>query len=196
MKFAIAGLVAASALLLAGCSGSSDDDNSAAPSATPTVAAQGDTSTPQPSVGNLDDPLCAAAAQNIDDSASLQSKTGDLTTMLQDPSFLTSGDATALNQWGDDMLTLTGSTKAFYELGVEQTKGDPVNADFVTLSGFVDDYSTALAQAAADAESPKAFMTTIQTLFSDGDVTAASQAAPAAAQNVAAYLGTRCDLTS
>lgn len=196
MKFAIAGLVAASALLLAGCSGSPEEDNSAAPSVTPTVAAQGDTASPAPSVGNLDDPLCAAAAQNIDDSTSVQSKTGDLTAMLQDPSFLTSGDATELNQWGEDMLTLTDSTKAFYVLGVQETQGNPVNADFVTLSSFVQDYSSALAQAAADAESPKAFMTTIQTLFSDDDVTKASQAAPAAAQSVADYLGTRCDLTS
>ena len=159
MKIAIIGLAAASALLLAGCSGSSDDNTSAAPntSATPTTTAiAGGT----PDVGNLDDPLCAAASESV-----------------------------------DDMLTLIASTKGFYETGVQETAGEDVNADFATLNTFVTQYSTALAQAAADAKTTTEFVSTISTLFTDSDSQAATAAAPAAAQNVATYLATRCNIT-
>ena len=196
MKIAIIGFAAGTALLLAGCSGSSDDDTSAAPdaSASPTTTALAGDETKAPDVGNLDDPLCAAASESVDDAEAITSKTSDLTTMLQDPTFLTGGDTAALNQWGNDMLTLVSSTKGFYETGVQETAGEAVNADFATLSTFVTQYSTALAQAAADAKSTTEFMSTISTLFTDSDSQAAVAAAPAAAQNVATYLGTRCDL--
>ena len=183
--------IAVSALLLAGCSGSPEEEPTGGPTAAETPA----TSSPAPSVGNTDDALCAAAQENIDQSMELQSKTGDLTEMLQDPTFLTSEDPAALNQWGADMLVLIDSTKGFYVLGVSETAGDPVNADFVALSTFVDQYSATLAQAAADATSPTDFITDVQELFTDSDVTAAASAAPAAAQNVATYLGERCDIT-
>lgn len=182
---------AVTALLLAGCSGSPAEE----PTGAPNTSADPTTSAPAPSVGNTDDPLCAAAQENIEKSAELQSKTGDLTEMLQDPSFLTSEDPAALNQWGEDMLVLIESTGSFYELGVSETAGDPVNADFVALGTFVDQYSTTLAQAAADATSPTDFITDVQELFTDSDITAAASAAPAAAQSVATYLGERCDIT-
>ena len=188
----------AAVLLLAGCSGGSGDNSNSAspsPSHTSTVVAEGPTSSPAPSVGNLDDPLCAAALDNMTDANNLESSTSDLTTMIQDPSFLT-GDAKKLNQWGDDMLELTSSTKAFYVLAIKETKGDDVNADFVTLSDFVEKYSVALANAASTAKTPAEFLTTIQKLYSAEDVTAASKAAPAAAQNAATYLSTRCGIKS
>lgn len=195
MKLAILGLAAGAALLLAGCTSSPEGDPSTSPSPTSTVVADGSTSSPAPTVGNLDDPLCAAAKDNIDAAMALQSKTSDLTTMIQDPTFLTSGDPSALNQWGDDMLTLTASTKSFYQLGVEQTAGEDINADFVALGAFVQNYSIALAQVASDAKSNTDFVASIQTMFSSDDITSAAKAAPAAAQNVATYLGTRCGLT-
>jgi len=193
MKFVSISIVAiaASAPVLAGCSGSPDEDVTGAP----TPEQSQTTNAPAPSVGNTDDPLCAAAQENIAKSEELQSKTGDLTEMLQDPGFLASEDAGELNQWGADMLVLVDSTKGFYVLGVKETAGDPVNADFEKLSTFVDQYSTTLAQAAADATSPGDFITDVQELFSDSDVTAAASAAPSAAQNVATYLAERCGIT-
>ena len=195
MKYAAIGLVAASVLALAGCSGTPADSPSGAPKPASTDVAAGPTSSPITGVGNTDDPLCAAAQANIDDSNSLESKTSDLTTMLQDPGFLTGNDTTALKAWGKDMLSLTDTATTFYQTGVDQTKGEAVNADFVTLSTFVDTYTTALAQAASDATSIKDFMSTIQTLFTSDGVTAAVKAAPAAATSVSAYLGTRCGFT-
>jgi hypothetical protein len=94
------------------------------------------------------------------------------------------------------MLELTSSTKDFYVLAVKETQGEDVNADFVILGDFVDKYSIALAKAASAATSPAEFLTTIQTLYSTDDVTAATQAAPAAAQNVGTYLATRCGIQS
>ncbi|MCR6711169.1 MAG: hypothetical protein NVV57_00115 [Demequina sp.] len=184
-------------LLLAGCSGSSGDESSDAPkpSTTPTAIAEGDGSSPVPSVGNLDDPLCAAALDNITDATNLESQTSDLSEMIQDPTFLT-GDAAKLNQWGDDMLELTSSTKDFYVLAIKETQGEDVNADFVALSDFVEKYSIAMAKAASAAGSPAEFLTTIQTLYSADDVKAASEAAPQAAQNAAEYLSTRCGIES
>jgi|GEM_PF-2085891 len=193
------GIAGAALVVLAGCSGSPDTDATTAPgptanATTPTVASEA--STPQPSVGNTDDPLCAAAQENLTQAADLESKTTDLTALLQDPTFLTSGDASELNQWGQDMLVMTASTKTFYELGVTETAGEDINADFVTLGAFVEKYSDALANAAADADSPKGFLEDVQQLFGSADVMEAAQAAPAAASNVASYLGTRCEITS
>jgi hypothetical protein len=181
--------------MLAGCSSSPSDDTSGDPAPSSTATAVADGSTATPTIGNLDDPLCAAAQQNVEDSQELESKTSDLTEMMQDPTFLTSDDATDLNQWGDDMLVLVGSAQDFYDLGVQETAGDDVNADFQTLSTFVEKYSQTLAQTASDAATPTEFFTTIQDVFSDPDITAAVQAAPNAAQNVADYLGERCDIT-
>jgi len=193
MKIAIFGFVAAAALVLAGCSGDTPaDTNTAKPAPTNTVAAEGPSSTAGPVVGNLDDPLCAAAKANIKDAAALQAKTSELTELMQDPKFLTEGDTTALNAWGDAMLELSDASKAFYALGIEKTTGD-INADFVTLGTFVDKYSTALAQSAADAKDTTDFMTSMQTFFSEEELAAVAQAAPEAAQNVASYLGDLCD---
>ena len=197
MKLATFGTIAAATLLLAACSGGDEPtDPTGAPSTTPTVIAEGETSTPEPSVGNTDDALCAAAEQNIQDASELEAKTTELTELMQDPEFLTSTDATALNEWGDTMLELTGASQEFYELGVTETQGDPVNADFVTLSSFVELYSTALAVAASEATSTTEFFTDVQGLFTEAEVREIGEAAPTAAQNVATYLGTRCDITA
>ena len=192
MKIAIGiAALAATALALTGCSGS-DDDASTAPTSGPTTVADGPTSSAKPSIGNLDDPLCAAAQESLAVADTLESTAGDLQTMLQDPTFLTSTDVTALNAWGEDMLTLSGKTLTFYQTGVDETAGEDVNADFVALTGFVSDYTITLAQAAADAASPAEFMTTIQTAFADASVQDAATGAPAAGQNVATYLLDRC----
>ena len=185
--------LAAAALALAGCT-NSDDDASTAPSPTPTTVAEGQTSSPAPSVGNLDDPLCAAAQDSVSVATTLESTAGDLEAMLQDPTFLTSDDVSELNGWGEDMLTLSNETLKFYEIGVDETEGEDVNADFAALKGFVSDYTVTLAQAAADAKSPAEFVTNIQTAFADPDVQAAASGAPAAGQNVATYLKERCGI--
>lgn len=185
--------LAGGVLLLAGCSGAADDTTSPEPAQTDATAAP--TSEADPTVGNLDDSLCAAAEASIEVANQLESKTDDLTTMLQDTTFLTTEDATDLNQWGEDMLTLTTKTQEFYQLGVTETAGEDINADFTTLTGFVEKYTIPLAQAAASAETPAEFVTGISDTFSDPDVQSAVSAAPTAAQNVATYLGERCDVT-
>jgi hypothetical protein len=192
MKIAVFGFVAAASLVLAGCSGDTPADTDT-PNATPTptAVAAAPTNTAGPAVGNLDDPLCAAAKVNVDDAAALESKTEELTALMQDPTFLTGEDTTALNEWGKDMLGLTESSKTFYALGIEKTTGD-INADFVILGGFVDKYSSALAQAAADAKSTTEFMTSMGTFFSSEELSELATDAPEAAQNVATYLGELC----
>lgn len=195
MKLATLGTIAAATLMLAACSGG-DEPTGPTPSNTPTVIAEGETSTPGPSVGNTDDALCAAAEQNIQDATELEAKTTELTELMQDPEFLTGTDATVLNEWGETMLELTGASQDFYELGIAETEGDPVNADFVTLSSFVELYSNALAVSAAEATSTADFFTDMQDLFTEAEVREIGEAAPTAAQNVATYLGTRCDVTA
>jgi len=196
-----AGLTAATILVLAGCSGSPDADPTDAleptsPTSPTSTAPTNDASAETPSVGNTDDPLCAAALKNFEQANDLNAKTSDLQALLQDPDFLTSGDATELNAWGEDMLAMSSATADFYALGVSETAGEAVSADFETLGAFVESYSTALAKAAADAASPEAFLTSVQEVFASDGVLESAQDAPTAASNVATYLGTRCELTS
>jgi len=185
--------VTAAALMLAGCS-SDPGTESPAPTPDSTIVAGGETSTPTPTVGNLDDPLCAAAQESINTSSDLVSRTGDLSEMLQDPAFIESEDPAALNAWGVDMVTLSNDTLTFYDIGVAETSGDPVNEDFATMQGFVTTYTMTLAEAAAAAESPMAFVTEIQETFSDPAVQEAVTGAPAASGRIATYLSTRCDI--
>ncbi|MGC4175696.1 hypothetical protein [Demequina sp.] len=194
----IVGLAAIAVLgvaTLAGCSGSTAEETSAAPNPAPTVQAEGNTSTPTPTVGNLDDALCAAAQESIEVSETLVGRTDDLTAMLSDPSFLTAEDATELNAWGDDMLELSNQTLEFYTIGVQETQGEDINADFAALETFVTKYTITLSQDAADAASPAAFVEKIQVTFTDPDVQDAVSAAPAASARVAEYLATRCGIT-
>ena len=143
MKIAVGiAALAAAGLALAGCT-NSDDDASTAPSPTQTTVAEGQTSSPVPSVGNLDDPLCAAAQDSVSVATTLESTAGDLQAMLQDPTFLTSEDVSELNGWGEDMLALSNETLKFYEIGVDETEGEDVNADFAALKGFVSEYTLA-----------------------------------------------------
>lgn len=196
MKAAVGILgVAAAALLLTACSGGSGDDRSGTPSATPTAIAAGPTSDAAPTIGNLDDTLCAAANDSQATAESLEATANELQTMLQDPTFLTSGDVTALNEWGDTMLALSNDTLGFYKMGAAETDGEDVNKDFVALTAFVTSYTLPLAQMAADAGSPTDFMTGVTETFTDPAVQSALSEVPTAAQNAAAYLADRCGIT-
>ena len=160
MKILTIGCIAAATLALAACGGGDDPTTSASPdtSSTPTIAAEGPTSTPEPSLGNSDDPLCAAALKNIEDAADLEAKVGELQTLVQDADFLTKDDPTVLNEWGDELLILVTSGQDFYKVGITETEGDDVNAYFVTMNDFVETYSKALALSASEAKSNMDFV--------------------------------------
>ena len=196
VRFAGLAAVAVGALLLSGCTG---DGGSASPEPTlslegPTVAP---TPTPMPSVdlpaiGNPDDPLCAAARENIELSTEALAKSDELQQLLQDPAFLTSSDPELLNAWGADMSLLAQNSLAFYEVGIAQTSGEPINDDFVAMQGFITDYSAPLAQLAADAESPSVFVVQASTIVMQPETREVISAAPAAAQRIAEYIAERC----
>ena len=196
MKTATICLFATATLALTACSGSPDPAESVEPttSATPTVIAEGESSTPEPSVGNTDDPLCAAALQNVEDATALQEKTEELTELMQSSDFLTDDDPTVLNEWGEEMLLLATAGQDFYKVGVAETEGEDVYAYFVTMNDFVETYSKTLAQSAADAESNTEFLTGVSTLFTEAEVVKLGEDAPAAATEIATYLTERCDI--
>jgi hypothetical protein len=194
MKIAAIAFAGATALALTACSGGdAPADESPAPSTSPTLIAE--STTPDPEIGNQDDALCAAAGANLEEAAELEAKTQELTDLMQDPAFLTDTDPTVLNEWGEDLLALTAGTKEFYELGVDETEGEDVNADFVMLDTFAQSYSIALATAAAEAESTMDFFASMQELFTDASIRETLQAVPDAASNVGVYLTERCDIT-
>jgi len=187
--------LAAGALLLAGCSGSPEPEPST-PAGTPDITEEPTaTATPGIAIGNQDDPLCAAAQLSRDDAEALQDTTKELQALLQDPAFLTSDDPKTLNEWGELMLEMNESSIAFYDLAVSETSGEDVDADFVTLSGFVKDYTMGLATAAAEATSPDDFVTKVSETFANPDIQQITAKAPAAAQSVATYIGERCGIT-
>lgn len=194
----IAGLaaIAAGTLLLSGCTG-----DGPATSPEPTLTLEGPTSAPSPTplpsvdlptIGNPDDPLCAAARENLELSADVVAKSDELQELLQDPSFLTSSDPELLNAWGADMVELAENSLAFYEVGVAETQGEPINDDFVAMQGFITDYSAPLAQLAADAESPSVFMVQASTIVMQPETREVISAAPAAAKRIAEYIAERC----
>jgi len=195
MKIATVGLTAFATLLLAACSGSPDAPESPAPSSAPTDVASSETSMPEPTVGNEDDPLCAAAKVSLEASAELEAKVNELQELMSDPSFITSADGSVLNAWGADVLELTAPSKDFYELGVTETEGDAVNADFVAMNAFVDTYTIPLATSAADAGSPGDFFGEMQTLLTDDEVRTALTEAPQAASRIAVYTVARCKIS-
>jgi len=195
-RIRLAGLAGAAigALLLAGCSADAD-----APTPTPTLTHEGPTSapspTPMPTVGNQDDALCAAAQQNLELSTEVLGKSEELQALLQDPAFLTGGDVETLNAWGADMLVLTEDSLSFYDIGVNETAGDPVNEDFAAMKSFIADYSVPLAQLAAEAESPGVFTVQASTIVMQPETREVISAAPAAGQRIAAYLAERCAIS-
>ena len=146
-------------------------------------------------VGNPDDELCAAAEASRADAAELQSAANELTTLIQDPSFIGSDDPTALNEWGSTLRDLSESSLAFYELGTTETKGEDVNADFVALADFVNKYTMTLADTAASASTPAGFLADVSALFNDPAVKDVTTAAPTAAAHVGAYIGERCGIS-
>lgn len=194
MKIVTIGFVAAAALALAACSSGEDPTESAEPSTSPTVVAEGETSSPDPSVGNSDDPLCAAALQNIEDATALEEKTTELTELMQTEDFLTDDDPSVLNAWGDEMLLLATAGQDFYKVGIAETEGDDVYAYFVTMNDFVETYSKALALSASEATSNTEFLTDVSTLFTEAEVVKLGEDAPEAAMAIAEYLGTRCGI--
>lgn len=193
MKTLTIGFIAAATLTLAACSG---DDSSESPepttSAPSTIVAEGPTETPDPSVGN--DPLCAAALQNIEDATELEAKTTELTELMQSPEFLSEDDPAVLNAWGDEMLLLATAGQDFYKVGIAETEGDDVYAYFVTMNDFVETYSKALALSASEAGSNMDFITDVSTLFTEAEVVKLGEEAPAAAQEIATYLTERCGI--
>lgn len=195
IRTSIVGAVCA-ALVLAGCSSDADDSPSGAvgsPDDSSTIIAEG---TIDPGdIGNIDDPLCASAVDSVEASEELVATSEELNELMSDPDLLTGDDASTLNEWGDSILELTETTNAFYDEAVELTAGEDVNADFVTLQSFVELYSRAIGQAAADAATPQDFFETVGEMFSDEETLAVLEEGPAAAESVAAYMAERCDIT-
>lgn len=185
--------IAVVVLALAACSGEGDTPTPEPSMSVPDLVDE--SPTPAPTLGNEDDPLCAAAQENITVSQDVLTKSNELTELIQDPAFFTSDDATELNAIGADMIVLTENSLTFYEVGIAETGGDPVNADFVSMKGFITDYSGLMAQMAADAGTPAEFLMSFQEVATDPDLQDVLTAAPTAAGNIAAYVTERCGIT-
>jgi hypothetical protein len=148
------------------------------PSASPTIAANGD-------------PFCELAVKAQTDQRQLDSTTSEFSTLLTG---VVGGTApvTDLNAWGSTLYALAESSTKFYGDAAPFVAGTDAAADFVAMKGFVTTYSMPLAAMARDASDGKTFMTEVAAFAQTPEVKAAITNAPAAGQRVGAYIATRC----